>query len=233
MTTDPTDPIEPATPARTPWWPWPTRRERIIAFELCRILLTIVIATFIGTLILARGGRDIESELHQGQARIRRLEGQVQALHDEVVKQAQADATPQADPMVPPTNDKLFTVLAKGLGVTEAQPRTTTVGTTPDAAFATDLTSAQKSDAYTQEILIQNIEASSGNTLCVGYVAWVNGQTCATTCAAASLTCSGAATDGVHIAPQVALPARRDGTNCVCVVGSAASTDYQSMRSIR
>ena len=134
--------------------------------------------------------------------------------------------------MTPPTNDKLFTILSKGLGISEDIIRTMTVTTTPMAAFATDLTVSQQSDAFTQEALIFNIDGT--NDLCVKPLAWVTSQTCQVTCAAATITCSGASTDGVHIGPHGALPRRWDGTVCACVVSNVGGGIVgQSERAVR
>ncbi len=138
--------------------------------------------------------------------------------------------------MTPPTNDKLFTILSKGIGVTESILRTNTVGSTPDAAFATDLTAGQQSDAFTQEILIMNRDTHTpAQNLCVASIAWSSpgGGTCALKCAAATITCSGAATDGFPIGAGTVFPRQLDGTNCVCLVASAASTLYTDERVVR
>ncbi len=139
--------------------------------------------------------------------------------------------------MVPPDNDKLFTILSKGIGVTEPAIRTTSVGTTPASAFATDLVTTplnQQTDAFTQEITIRNTHGSQN--LCYKGIAWASaGANCTTKCAnvVASLTCTGAATDGVILTPGQLVQRRFDGTSCMCVVGSAATTTYQSERVIR
>lgn len=135
------------------------------------------------------------------------------------------------DIQAPPNNDKLFTILSKGIGVTEWVLRTTNVGTTPAGAFATDLTSVQQSDAYTQEMLIQNTHASQN--LCVKPIAWSGVTTCTALCAASGYTCSAASTDGWRLVAGQAQEFRFDGTNCVCVVGSGATTNYQSVRAVR
>lgn len=133
--------------------------------------------------------------------------------------------------MVPPTNDKLFTILSKGLGITEWILRTTTVGVTPNAAFAVDLTATQQTDSFTQEILIQDTHATQN--LCVKPIAWSGVTTCNALCIASGYTCSVASTDGWRLTAGQAMEFRFDGTNCVCVVGSGAGTNYQSVRAIR
>lgn len=139
------------------------------------------------------------------------------------------------DITVAPTNDKLFAILSQGVGVAEDVVRTTTVGTTPAAAFATDLTAGQQTNATTQEIVIQNTDAHSpAQNLCVSPIAWsVAGATCTLKCAGSTLTCSAAATDGWLLPAGSQREFRFDGTSCVCVEGSAASTAYQSERVIR
>lgn len=142
------------------------------------------------------------------------------------------------EPMQPPDNNKLFTVVTKGLGVSENVVATSQVGTTPTAAFATDLTTAQQTDAYTQEIIIANRDDT--DVLCFKPIAWASaGANCAAKCAAQTITCpavSGAgttATDGTVTPPGIAWPRRYDGTSCICIVGSAADTAYQTERVIR
>lgn len=147
------------------------------------------------------------------------LKKEVRALEDEI--------------MVPPTNDKMFSILSQGLGVTEDVYLTSAagVGTTPAAAFTTDLTAAQQSNAFTQEALIQNTHATQN--LCVKPIAWSGVTTCTARCAASGYTCSGAATDGWRLVAGQAMEFRWDGTVCACVVGSAAGTTFQSRRAVR
>lgn len=133
---------------------------------------------------------------------------------------------------VPPTNDKLFTILSKGVGVPEDVIRTSTIGTTPTAAFVTDLTAGQQTDAYTQEVSLFNNDDL--DDLCYKVVAWsVAGATGALKCAAQTITCSGASTDGLLLPPGGSVTRRWDGTALVCVVASAATTPYQSERVLR
>lgn len=142
--------------------------------------------------------------------------------------------------MTPPTNDKLFSIIFRGLGQTETELLTDAVATgTPEAAFTTDLTTAQQNDSYTQEVLIRNISSDFGGTadvLCVKGIPWATaGATCTLKCAsvAATFTCSGAATDGKHVPAGGELNRTFDGTNCVCVAGNAAATEFQSERILR
>ncbi len=138
---------------------------------------------------------------------------------------------------VPPNNDKLFTILSKGVGVTEWQFRPASVGTTPQSAFVTDLTSTpvnQQTDAFTQEFTITNLDGT--DSLCWKPLAWASaGATCTAKCAAvvATFTCTGAATDGFKLAPGASISRRFDGTSCMCVTGSAAGVIHQTERIIR
>lgn len=136
---------------------------------------------------------------------------------------------------VPPTREKMYDVLTRGITFTELESRTDAVTTTPEAAFTTDLTTAQKIDAYTQQFTIRNTSSDTGGTavlICWKPVAWSGVQTCNALCAASGVTCSGASTDGFHLTGGMEVARRLDGTNCICVVGQAASS-YQSQRVIR
>ncbi len=138
------------------------------------------------------------------------------------------------DALTAPTNEKLFNLVFRGIGVTESAVETDSASATPEAAFNTDLTSAQRNDSYTQETVIRNKSTDHGGAsavLCVGTLAWSGVSTCQSLCAASSLTCSGAATDGKFIPAGTELPRTWDGTNCICVVG--ATTLYQVERLIR
>jgi len=145
-------------------------------------------------------------------------------------------AAKDIDAMMPPTNDKLFSILAQGIGVGEDVVRTTTAtNVAPSAAFVTDLTTTplnQRTDAFTQEIVIRNLHATQ--SLCFGSVPWTAvGATCTLKCAGSGMTCSGAGTDGIFTGPGQVWQRRYDGTNCICVVASAAATSYQSERVLR
>lgn len=139
------------------------------------------------------------------------------------------------DISTPPTNDKLFTILSKGVGITEDEYRTDATGAAPEAAFTTDLTTAQQTDAFTQEALISNIDTNTpAQIVCVKPIAWSSpGASCTLKCAASTVTCSGAATDGLHLSPGQMISRRWDGTNCVCVMGSVNPTAYQTERVVR
>jgi hypothetical protein len=129
----------------------------------------------------------------------------------------------------------LFTILSKGIGVTEPAVRTSNVGTTPASAFAADLVTTplnQQTDAFTQEITIRNTHATQN--LCYGLLAWtVPGASCTLKCAGSALTCSGAASDGLLLSSGQTVQRRYDGTSCICLVGSGAATTYQTERVIR
>lgn len=163
------------------------------------------------------------------------------AVSDSVAVQAAAadmrSAARDIWTMVPPDNDKLFTILSKGVGVTEPVVRTTNVGTTPASAFTTDLVTTplnQQTDAFTQEITIRNTHATQN--LCYRPIAWATaGLTCTLKCAGivATLTCTGASTDGILLTPGQLVQRRYDGTSCICLVGSAATTTYQTERVLR
>ncbi len=138
------------------------------------------------------------------------------------------------DALTAPTNEKLFNLVFRGIGVTEGAPETDSASATPEAAFNTDLTSAQRNDSYTQETVIRNTSTDFGGgsaVLCVGTLAWSGVTTCQALCAAGPLTCSGAVTDGKIIPAGTELARTWDGTNCICVVG--ATTTYQAERLIR
>lgn len=143
------------------------------------------------------------------------------------------------DVMVPPTKDRIYDILTRGLAVAEAPWKTDTANATPEAAFATDLTTAQKTDAYVQQIIIRNASAdvtpTNGDLLCWATIAWNGVVTCQNTCAASAaiMTCSGASTDGMHIGPGSEVARRLDGTSCVCIIGTAGVTEYQTQRSVR
>jgi hypothetical protein len=140
-----------------------------------------------------------------------------------------------AEIQVPPNNDKLFTILSKGVGVVETEVRTDTATTTEEAAFTTDLGATLRTDAVTQEVFIQNIGVGTQG-LCYADIAWtVAGADCVTKCSTGSIiTCSGAATDGIRLAAGQSVARRYDGTVCLCVVGSAVGgVAYQTERVVR
>lgn len=215
-------PDEPVTPASA--MPGPGRRvPKTVFFGVCVGFLLTMLAVSVGTVMVI--DRMIEREHTRALAA---NEAVLRAITEGVSKGV-ADAATNV--MSPPSNDKLFTILSKGLGVTDASGlRTTSVGAvTPLAMFATDLTTAQQTDAYTQLILVQNTHATQN--ICIKPFAWTD--TCANVCAASGLTCSGAATDGWRLSPGQVWSIRWDGTNCGCIIGSGAGTSYQDLRVVR
>ena len=171
-----------------------------------------------------------------------RLSAEAQALESS----AQLERiTEDLDIMVPPDNTRLFTILSQGVGVAESAVFSgTATSVAPGAAFATDLVTTpfnQQTNATTQEIWIQNNDrtASPGERLlCYKPIAWASaGATCALKCAniVASFTCTsgGTSTDGLQLGPGAGVQRRYDGTSCICVVASAAATNFQSERVIR
>jgi coenzyme F420-reducing hydrogenase gamma subunit len=136
---------------------------------------------------------------------------------------------------IPPTNDRLFTILSQGVGLSEYQFNPNTATTTPEAAFITDLTSTQRTNATTQEFSIANNDATSTSMICWKGFAW-GGGSCNATCSASGLTCTGGATatDGKRVAPGGELSRRFDGTSCICVVGNIiGGVAYQTERVVR
>lgn len=139
-------------------------------------------------------------------------------------------------PMTPPTNEKLFNLIFRGIGVTEWEIDTDFVTDTPAAVFATDLPSAQRNDSYTQEVLIRNTSSDFGGTgteLCVAIVAWSGVSTCDALCGVAAFDCAGTVTDGKVIPPGGELPRTFNGTACICAIGDAGGTAYQAERLVR
>jgi hypothetical protein len=109
---------------------------------------------------------------------------------------------------------------------------TSTASTTPKALFSTDVGSTLKvSTVYTQNIRVANRHASQ--TACIFDLAWAGVSTCQTLCAAASGTCSGASTDGAPIPAGGSYTESWDGTACLCIVASGASTTFTAERVMR
>lgn len=213
----PREPTEPFAPARL------RPRDhvlRALTIDVVRGVVLVSLALLVAVrVVVPEVDAWKRAELDRAQQELALLRAQLDAIHD-------------IGPMVPPTNDKLFSILAKGSGVVEDTYRTTTAAVAPSAAFATDLPAAERTDAFTQEFLIQNTHASQ--LLCVRPIAWAAlPTTCDTTCSTSGFTCSGAATDGWHLQAGQAMEFREDGTNCVCVMGSGAGTNYQSRRVVR
>lgn len=232
MSTEPVapaaDPQIPSSPAA----PGPGHSLVRSAYALIGFIVTVIViatAAVTAALVVQRQAEE-ERELLRAQF-------EAQSRQNEVMFRKQLAALENiATP--PPTNDKLFQILSQGVGVTEDVIKHDVVGTTPTAAFATDLTSTQQTAAYTQEIVIMNTEQMTSGTknLCFKAIAWsVAGGTCALKCAGQTITCtgSGTSTDGIPLLPGQSASRRYDGTSCICVVGSAASTDFFSERVLR
>lgn len=100
------------------------------------------------------------------------------------------------------------------------------LGTTEAFPFAADLTSDQRSALFVQNIRVTNRHAS--NFVCFFPVDYSAG--CATDCPAATRTCSASANDGDAIAPGASYSISLTGTECPCLVASAASTTFSAAR---
>ena len=195
--------------------------------ELARIFVTIVVAAFVSITCVQNHLREVETKADRAVALARddarylnMLDKRVDALEVEVA--------------TPPTNDKLYTVTTKGVGQTEWEHNPNQVGTTPEAAFSTDLTTTEQTNAFTQMFVISNQDST--DNLCWKPIAWATaGATCTAKCAGATITCTGGgtSTDGSPLQPGQAVSRVLDGTSCVCVVGSAAGVDYDTERVVR
>lgn len=215
--------------------------NKVFAFVMTAAIL--VMAVFVvGTLVLKHELEETRAATQRASEWTKKSAEESQRILVEQLKNAQEQlqAIKDIEVQSPPTNDKLFSILSRGIGVNEDVIRTGQVGTTPIAAFATDLTSAQATDAYTQEIVITNRDDAStpSNNLCFRPIAWALPTTCNTTCSTSGFTCpavggAGASTDGVVTAKGASWNRRYDGTSCICLVASAASTEYQTERVLR
>ena len=119
--------------------------------------------------------------------------------------------------------------IAREAPVTAAQfeVHTQAVSTTPVHVFSADLTvTTQRIAGFLQEVRISNRHASNG--LCWKPVTFAT--SCAATCAASSITCSGAATDGDFIAPGSWISLPITGLECACAIASAAATTTTAAR---
>lgn len=194
-----------------------------------------ITASFLVLRPALQGFRELTSE----QNTVSQLKLQAELQQQRSLMQEQLDELRTLNEiMVPPSNDKMFAVLAQGQGITEQEITNGTAGTTPTAAFGTDLTTTpynQRTDAYTQEMTVRNLHAT--NALCYYGISWSagGGSTCALKCAASANTCTagGGAANGVYLPAGSKETHRYNGTNCVCVVASAASTNFQTERLLR
>jgi uncharacterized protein (UPF0333 family) len=195
------------------------------------VAVCLTIAALISSVIIDKASKQLAIEIQNSNQTF------IEQLKEN--NQKQIDTIKDIGIKTPPTNDQLFTIMSKGLGVSENVIATSEVGVTPAAAFATDLTSSQQTNATTQEVIFQNRDDTTN--LCFKPISWSagGGATCALKCAAATITCPAAngagttASDGTVTPPGGAWPRRYDGTSCLCIVGSAANTAYQTERVIR
>lgn len=180
------------------------------------------------------------------EARVEALQHESDVLDDRLTEardtnnllREQLEVLKHIEPAVPPTNDKLFTVTTKSIGIAEYEFKgTDSVTTTPEAAFTTDLTSTQRTDAYTQQATFHNTDTTAGNNLCVRPIAWSGVTTCNTLCANSTFTCAntaGSTMDGKWLQPGQEVTRDFDGTNCLCVIGSVVGgVKYQTERVTR
>lgn len=233
----PHQPAEAAAPA-TPITPMfaPAHRPLLPKWAWAVVLLVVAVVMAVAGIVATLVANERAEKIS---AQIEKVAFDLHAQHMQTMRSLDvvSETVEDIEISVPPNNDKLFTILSKGVGVTEYELRVDDVGTTPEAAFATDLTTTpynQQTDAYTQEFTILNTHATQN--LCWKPIAWSTaGATCTLKCAGvvATLTCSAATTDGARLTPGQAVTRRLDGTSCVCVVGSAAGTNYQTERVVR
>lgn len=202
--------------------------------------VVVAVITVAASVVLYRNAVDVfetEVELARQQTEGARIELALMRIELEQEREATrtviAGLHKEVQALVAPDNDKLYTITTKGIGVTEFAVRTDSVTTTEEAAFTTDLTAAQRSDAFTQLVTIANLDAA--DDLCYLPIAWASaGANCDAKCAASTITCSLAGTDGLHIGPGGIVTREYDGTSCVCVVGEdVAGVPYQTERVIR
>jgi hypothetical protein len=144
----------------------------------------------------------------------------------------------------PPTpSSRLDAVLNQGLTSDPVRRNSTALSTTPIEAVATDLTGVcptdltqctlQKTLSSTQIIVVTNLDTA--NRVCVGSTDWnAADDDCDTLCGSSGINCTaGDSAMGSVIPPGQSRDFRYAGTKCVCVVGSAASTDVQVERIVR
>jgi hypothetical protein len=210
----PAQPTQPAADGRRPL-------RQSIVIDLLRLAAVVAVAACLFAFW-------VQPQIEQLQ-----VDRQVQAMSFAKIADLLQTVDRHIEIRTPPNNDKMFQILSRGVTTGEDVIRTDTVSTTPEAAFATDLTTVQQTDAWTQEIVIQNTDTTTpADKLCFGMLPWATaGATCQLKCAASAFTCSGAATDGVNVSST--WQRRYDGTSCICVVGSAATVNYQTERVLR
>src|SRR3972149_7531310 len=106
-----------------PQWVWPVAGLSVVVFTCIAVMLA---ATAV----------DRASKRFSNEISLLRKENKKFADENNEELRKIAYGINDIDISVPPTNDKLFTILSKGVGVTEDSVRTTTVGVVPSAAFA-------------------------------------------------------------------------------------------------
>lgn len=139
-----------------------------------------------------------------------------------------------------PSSERLSLVLGLGLSGDPVRKNSTSLGTTITDAIDTDITN--KTSALTQMFVVTNLD--SVDNVCVGSIAFDASSSCETLCGtagswtgqgyAATMNCtSGDASQGSVITAGNSRSFRYDGTRCVCMVASAASTVVQAERYTR
>lgn len=140
----------------------------------------------------------------------------------------------------PPVGERLDQALESPLHSEPTRLNSSALGTTIQAAIATDITG--KTDDRTQLFVVTNL--STSNNVCFGTVAFSGATACSSLCTtagswtgqgfAATMNCtSGDASMGSVITAGGSRQFRYDGTRCACVVGSAASSVIQVERVVR
>lgn len=143
---------------------------------------------------------------------------------------------------LPPDTNRLDYIINGAWNSEPVRKQSTALTTTPIAAVDTDVPAAARVDGKVQLFSVFNPSAT--NRVCVGSVAWSGASTCATLCNtaaswtgqgfAATMNCTaGDVSMGSLVAPGKDRSFRYDGTRCVCVVGSAAATEFQVERVLR
>lgn len=140
----------------------------------------------------------------------------------------------------PPVGDRLVGVIEAALSGDPIKKSGTGLGTTIDDAIDTDLNPNQQNDSVSQLFVVTNLDTA--NYVCIGSVAWtVSGTGCldkldtnANWDTGSVMTCTlGSAHIGSLVPPGQSRSFRYDGTRCVGIVASAASTDYVVERYVR
>lgn len=220
-----TVPSTSAAPA--PSLPPPEKRLWLMVAAMFVIAMSSVssfaVASFMNHDMLAKLYTQREAQF---EAQSRALLAEQKKQNEEMLKALQDI---QASP--PPNNDKLFTILSKGVTLTEDIINVVSTTTTPTALFA-DLTTTQQTESFTQEALVQNLDTT--NDMCVKGIAWSTaGATGALKCASVTITCNGSVTDGVHVGAKATFPLRKDGTELLCGVSATGTVKVVDVRLVR